>query len=240
MDPNISRSEGVTPLFNSINTRKIMYIFRLLLLLSLTVLIACKEEKAQDESEDQFLPDSVNTDGMAVAPEFLISPQGLAFVELGTSINDLPEAPLGDTLYMDTLVSEGGYDWVTRTLHLDDGRIVVEGNYLDSRVANDTALSLSQVNRIQVYSPRFMTREGLGVGSKVRQLQEVVAGQSVFINPIVGYDALEIGLESQPKLRYLVRDAGNALARSVMEAGRDLSLDDIPAEEELFAVVLLK
>ncbi len=199
---------------------------------------SCGNEESSSEQQKDILPDSVNTDGMAnVDPRFLIQSQGLSFVNLGQPLNELDTIVPDLGILQDTLVYDQDYVLATRTLTLDDGVVVVEGEYIDENKVNNGIIASSSVNRVRIESPRFQTRNGLSVGMSVRDLKQMFPEEEFYINPIIGYDALDISGVFNTHIHYLVSDPGNELARSKQEG---MSLDDLPAEAPFFAIVLMR
>lgn len=215
----------------------------LALLCVMTLLFtACgKEGGAPKNDEDLILPDSVNTEGMAtVSYEFQIQSLGLAFVDLGQPLNEMDTIVPGLGILQDTLMYDQGYFLATRTLHLEDGAIVIEGEYIDEEEVNDTLIAGSSVNRVRIESPSFQTQKGIAVGMPLKTLATRFPGEEFYINPLLNYQALDITGAFDTHIHYLIQDPGNEIARKAMTANQDLSLSDLPAESELFAIVLMR
>lgn len=203
---------------------------------------ACgKEGGSPRTDEDLILPDSVNTEGMAtVSSEFLIQSLGLAFVDLGQPLNEMDTIVPGIGVLQDTLMYDQGYFLATRTLHLDDGTIVIEGEYIDEEEVNDTLIAGSSVNRVRIESPSFQTQKGIAVGMPLETLTNRFPGEEFYINPLLNYQALDITGAFDTHIHYLIQDPGNEIARKAMIADQDITLKDLPADSELFAIVLMR
>lgn len=203
---------------------------------------ACgKEGGSPKTEEDLILPDSVNTEGMAtVSSEFLIQSLGLAFVDLGQPLNEMDTIVPGIGVLQDTLMYDQGYFLATRTLHLDDGTIVIEGEYIDENEVNDTLIAGSSVNRVRIESPSFQTNKGIAVGMPLEILTNRFPGEEFYINPLLNYQALDITGAFDTHIHYLIQDPGNEIARKAMTADQELTLKDLPADSELFAIVLMR
>lgn len=203
---------------------------------------ACgKEGGAPKNGEDLILPDSVNTEGMAtVSSEFQIQSLGLAFVGLGQPLNEMDTIVPGLGVLQDTLMYDQGYFLATRTLHLKDGAIVIEGEYIDEDDVNDTLIAGSSVNRVRIESPSFQTQKGIAVGMTLAVLAERFPGEEFYINPLLNYQALDITGAFDTHIHYLIQDPGNEIARKAMTANQDITLSDLPADSELFAIVLMR
>ena len=212
-------------------------------LLSFVFLIqGCGDDQKQpSQEEEMILPDSVNTEGFAgVDRMYWIESLGLNFVGLGQTLNDMDTLVPGLGILQDTLVYDQGYFLATRTLHLNDGVVVVEGEYIDENDVNDTLIATSSVNRVRIESPSFRTEQGIGVGMNLRTLQTTYPEDEFYINPILGYGALDISRVSDTHIHYLVKDPKNEMARAAMNNGVELEMKDLPADEQLFAIVLMR
>lgn len=203
---------------------------------------ACgKEGGAPTNDEDLILPDSVNTEGMAtVSSQYQIQSLGLAFVDLGQPLNEMDTIIPGLGVLQDTLMYDQGYFLATRTLHLDDGSIVIEGEYIDEAQVNDTLIAESSVNRVRIETPSFQTQKGISVGMPVGILSQRFPEMEFYINPLINYQALDITGAFDTHIHYLVQDPGNEIARKAMTSDSNILLSDIPAESELFAIVLMR
>lgn len=210
-------------------------------LLPLVLLLAsCGGEKGQQQQDDKILPDSVNTDGMALDPAALIRPDGLWFVNLGQTLEEMDTLIPGMGILQDTLIQEDGYYLATRTLHLPDGLVVVEGEYIQESEASEMRIAQSYVNRVRIESPFFMTEDQVSVGMKASELGKKYPDGPFVINPNPRYETLEILLSWNPRIRYLVKDPGNAIARSISSQNREIALSDLPQDRELYAIVLMR
>lgn len=213
----------------------------LVCLLTLLFSACGKEGGAPKNDEDLILPDSVNTEGMAtVSSAFLIQSLGLAFVDLGQPLNEMDTIVPDLGILQDTLMYDQGYFLATRTLHLEDGVIVIEGEYIDEEEVNDTLIAGSSVNRVRIESPSFQTQKGIAVGMPLQTLSARFPGEEFYINPMLNYQALDISGAFDTHIHYLIQDPGNEIARKAMIENQDLTLSDLPADAPLFAIVLMR
>ncbi len=209
--------------------------------LALALVAACDQEADQRQQQDEkVLPDSVNTDGMAVDPAALIRPDGLWFVDLGQTLEEMDTLIPGMGVLQDTLVQEDGYYLATRTLHLSDGVVVVEGEYIQESEASETRIAQSYVNRVRIESPFFMTEDRVSVGMKASDLGKMFPDGTFVINPIPQYETLDISLSWNAHIHYLVKDPGNAIARAISPQNREIALSDLPQDKALYAIVLMR
>lgn len=211
------------------------------LLLFCCLIQSCEEEQHPSQEEPVILPDAVNPDGFAgVDPMYRIEPLGLRFAGLGQALNEMDTLVPGLGILQDTLVYDQGYFLATRTLHLNDGVVVVEGEYIDENEVNDTLIESSSVNRIRIESPSFRTASGLGVDMRLGVLQATYPEDDFYINPILGYGALDISRVSDTHIHYLISDPGNELARATMSQGEELTMEALPSDVQIFAIVLMR
>ena len=216
----------------------------LFLTLILLALIACKNESQENEQEDQFLPDSINTEGMSEAEKAeieclthtdYICESGLFFARLGDYVADVQASELKEATIEDSVVSENGYDWVVRTLALEEGRVIVEGEFVDQRESNDTILSATRVNRLRIESPLFQTSDNVRVGDKIEKIADLYSNDGFQIISIPDYEVINIQVTGR-KFHYHLSDKGNKIADSL---GEGFSISDLPQEAIISAIVVM-
>ncbi|MEZ4776056.1 MAG: hypothetical protein R3D00_22965 [Bacteroidia bacterium] len=212
-----------------------------LLVLVLWGISSCSNETGEKKNQDLYLPDSINTEGMSQAeiecfsnPDFICE-SGLAFVRLGDYVADVKLSSLSDDDIQDSVQNGNGFEWLVRTLHLEDGKIIVEGEFIDQRYSNDSLLAVSKVNRIRVESQKYRTPEEIHVGTSLSDFLEKFEAASVQVFPLTEFESINIQVGSQ-KYIYLVKDAGNRMSTA---AGNEFSIDDIPAESRISAIVVM-
>lgn len=213
-----------------------------LCILAAGLIVACDESgQNKGDQEEEYLPDSVNTDGMAtVSPEYLIESVGLSFADLGQMLEEMDTIVPGMGILQDTLSTESGYKYATRTLHVEDGTVVVEGEYVREEDASQERIAQSFVNRIRIQSPSFQTKYGVATGMTIEALNEKFPGELFLINPIPAYQAIDITGAFDTHIHYLIHDPGNAIGLKAMEENVELTLDDLPKDKKLFAIVLMR
>ncbi|MCB0839599.1 MAG: hypothetical protein KDE26_21155 [Bacteroidetes bacterium] len=209
-------------------------------------LFSCKNDNQEKKQEEEILPDSIlNTEGMSEAEkaEYIclthndyICETGLFFVRLGDFIGDLQAEEIEGASISDSVVSESGYQWVVRTMQLPEGRIIVEGEFIDERQSNDTLLSNTRVNRLRIESPLFQTPDQLKVGDSVTRLLELYPEESFQVVSIPDYEVINIQVGNS-RYNYLVSDKGNAMASSI--AGDVILVDDLPREAMISGIVVM-
>ncbi len=198
---------------------------------------ACGDaNKETEDYDDQTLPDSVNTDGMA--NPFFISPKGLFFVGLGQQLEDMDTIVPEMGVLQDSIVYDQGYYLATRTLHLEDGQVVIEGEYVSEEGFDQMTIAQSKVNRIRIHSPSFRTKEGLSAGMTLEKLAKTFPGETFYINPMMDYQAIDISGAFDLHIHYLISDPDNAISRSATDS--ELTLADLPASEKISAIVLMR
>jgi hypothetical protein len=195
-----------------------------LLFALLLFLFACREEEENGESrlpdsqEEMPLPDSIDT-------------RGLAFAQLESYIADVvPDTNLVLSV-ADTVVNQGGYLWLVRTLHTSQGPILLEGEFIDDRIANDTLLSESRINRIRIESSLFQTRQQLRVGSPLSALRQHYPDSLISVTPIPGFDMVQVQA-GEESLFYLIFAPKLATQPQVQ-------LAELPADARIEAIVVM-
>ncbi|MEL6674010.1 MAG: hypothetical protein AAFR61_17535 [Bacteroidota bacterium] len=221
------------------------------ILLALGLWVACGENQAEKEGEDQpdmeeeFLPDSVDTSGMVEA-KCLTQPgqicqTGLSFVQVGTYLAELDFSESGGSEGDAEIVHEGGYDRLVRTLTFPSGQVVIEGNFIDGHLTNDSLIYASLVNRIRIEAAEFKTSDGVAVGSPVKAMlaQEVDSAWSIISFAqfdLPQYEMLQIQRKELPQLSFLVDDPNNQIGLAAGEAF--IQPKDLPEAARISAIVI--
>ncbi|MEZ4829985.1 MAG: hypothetical protein R3C61_27435 [Bacteroidia bacterium] len=196
---------------------------------------------ASESKDQETAPDSLSTSGMSKAeiecfshPDFICE-SGLNFVRLGDYVSDVRLSTLSEAQVQDSLENGNGYIWLVRTLHMPEGKIIVEGEFLDERFASDSLISASKVNRIRVESPMFRTPADLHVGSTLAQLLEKYDAASIQVFSLPEYESINIQVGAEHYL-YLIRDKGNQIAQA---EGNALTVSSIPQQSVIAAIVVM-
>ncbi|MDX2247674.1 MAG: hypothetical protein SF052_12895 [Bacteroidia bacterium] len=218
------------------------YLFLLLFLaLILAGFSSCGNEAKTEKPTEQYLPDSVSTEGMSKAdiecfshPDFICE-SGLEFVRLGDYIADVKMAELSEADIQDSVENGNGYEWLVRTLHLKEGKIVVEGEFLDQRYSNDSLLAVSKVNRLRIESSLFRTPSDVRVGMSLKEVLAVFEGAFIKVFPLPEFETINIQVDDQRYI-YLINDPQNRISSA---AGDDFSISDIPSDSPVSAIVVM-
>lgn len=131
----------------------------------------------------------------------------------------------------DSLESQGGYLWLTRSIDLAEGRLLIEGEFIDERVANDTLLSESKINRIRIESPSFRTMEGIRVGSTTADLMKAFPNADMGLIPLTAYGLMDVQPDSS-HIHFLI-----PLPENLPEEG-PISPEMLPADGEVRMIVI--
>lgn len=216
-------------------------LYLLLSLFFLAGISSCGNESGEEKEQEQYLPDSINTEGMSKAeiecfshPDFICE-SGLGFVRLGDYVGDVRLSALSEADIQDSVQNGNGYEWLVRTLHLKEGKIIVEGEFIDQRYSNDSLISASKVNRIRIESEKYRTPDEIRVGSTLHILLQKYELSDVEVFALPEFESINIQILPQ-KFIYLIKDKGNRISAS---AGNDLSVKDIPAESQISAIVVM-
>ncbi|MEM9986987.1 MAG: hypothetical protein AAF804_17990 [Bacteroidota bacterium] len=165
--------------------------------------------------------------------ETTISPVGLRFVRLQDSLASIQ--PQGSNLIgmRDTLEHANGYIWLSRILDLQDGQIILDGDFIDDRQATQALIDGSQVNRIRIESPSFETQEGLKVGSTFAELMKAFRDSTLYIDPLPDYQMLQVQVPNMGMF-YLFEEP------KLLENGQlEISPGDLPSDLPIRAIVVM-
>ncbi|MDX1906484.1 MAG: hypothetical protein SF053_05560 [Bacteroidia bacterium] len=135
---------------------------------------------------------SADTHTVAAPAVPLITDTGLPYAHIGLEIASVWPEGYQDEQVQDTVTTAGGYEWVSRTLIHDTGKVVLEGTPVSAGGLTDSMMNLSRINRIQISSPRYRTRLGLHVGSTVADIRQAIPDTALIVTPIPAYDMIEI------------------------------------------------
>ncbi len=165
--------------------------------------------------------------------ETTISPVGLRFVRLQDSLASIQ--PQGSNLVSmrDTLEHANGYIWLSRILDLQDGQIILDGDFIDDRQATQALIDASQVNRIRIESPSFETQEGLKVGSTFADLIKAFHDSTLYIDPLPDFQMLQVQIPNMG-MYYLFEEPKQ------LDSGQlDISPDHVPSDLPIKAIVVM-
>jgi hypothetical protein len=208
----------------------------------LALLAACGSESDQAQAEAKAAAAADSMEAKAAVPVDdcpdeldVICEDGLAFVPLGGFVAEVQVEDLAANQIQDSLESGNGYEWISRTLHFDQGRVVVEGEFIDARNSNDTLLSESHINRVRIESPLFRTSRDVRVGSSVQALRQAYPEGDFQVTRIPNYQAFQVRLPGS-HIFYLVGDpAGEMNEQSLAE----FSIEMLPPEAPIIAIVVM-
>ena len=217
----------------------------------LVVFVACSSEQQEQKQPDQYLPDSIDTEGMAISACLMqadrICDMGLSFAMLGQEVAMIDAEGLSITAIEDSTEFEGGYIWLQRTLHFQDGYVLLEGQFFQEKDYNPESLSRSLVNRIQVQTPSLATSKDIRVGSTIGDLLEKYDESEATIfsfgeledlrgNP--EYEVLQIKFEENPHINYLTPDPNFEIYQKL---GADkLALNKLPEDGVISKIVIAR
>ena len=221
--------------------QRIVFLFAFSMLL---VFYSCNSESSAtqtSEGTDTLTADELAMEAyMEAEMECLSNPwqiceSGLTFVQLQDYIANIDVEKWEPKEIADSLMQESGYDWLQRTIHLSEGSIMIEGNFIDSNISNDTILSESQVNRIHVRSTLYQTRDQLRVGSTVSELLERYPEHEWLISAIPDYETIVLQTRDS-RLIYHFADPGNQISEAPVDTFSILSL---PQNLKVYSIVVM-
>ncbi|GAB4412324.1 MAG: hypothetical protein OHK0039_18250 [Bacteroidia bacterium] len=201
---------------------------RSLFLSLLCLLAACVSQPAKPtEAEATPTPEQR---AAACLASGAICEAGLQEVRLGLSMFAFGGEALGADSATEVWEHSGGFEWLVRTYAFDDGRVIVEGSFLDDRYITDEHRNASAVNRIRIETARFRTPAGIGVGSPLAALGAAHPGADFLLTPIPAFGYLDVQPDSS-HLHYLL-----PLPDSLPEP---LSIDGLPQTTTIAAVIVM-
>lgn len=210
------------------------------LLVALTIMACGPSSPSDTESAaEAFDPASLGltqADSSCLHDPYQICEAGLAFALLGQPIDQVDWAPYGVVSSSEEIMTGNGFQWMVKTLAFPEGQLVLEGEFIDERFADEASLQQSPINRIRVETPQFATAEALAVGSSVEELLQVQPDSLYEVISIPEYETLAVQAPSTSSLSFLIEDLGNRLSVS---AGQDLRLSKLPPDATIKAVVVM-
>ena len=210
----------------------------------LIILIACDSQPKESQPDDEYLPDSINTEGMVLEEletlkcfekENQICESGLFFARIGESIAQVDTEEMEPESVEDSVENQGGYVWMTRTYHFKKGKIVLEGEFLDERQTNDTLLSASTINRLRIESSIFQTKENIRVGSTLSSLSKVYGDSLLQAQVLLNYERIQVQA-SDSRMIFLIDDPKNELAGKLGETPK---ISQLPQGAVISAIVVM-
>ena len=165
------------------------------LLFTLQFLVSCGESEQANAEETAPISDTLSmgeTEADCFQSADIICEEGLIFARLGGYLADVYLTDLPEGATQDSMESGEGYEWISRTLHMEPGRLVIEGEFVDSRESNDTILSNSLINRVRVETPLFRTAKDIRVGSSLSDILSAYPDKEWFATPLPEYRSIQI------------------------------------------------
>lgn len=196
------------------------------ILASVLALVSCQQEESQKGTPKKKKKISFST---------TIFRDGLDFVRLGDKLADLNLEELGFTEVGDSLEEAGGYMWLSRTLPVEDGQIILEGDFIDDRQFSEEKLGESLLNRIRISTPSFKTAEQISVGMSLEQLQKANGERKFFVTPLPRDGLVDLEDENG-HIHYLI-EADMTVFSVIMEQADPLSV--IPSQNKIKYIVVM-
>ena len=162
----------------------------------------------------------------------LICQSGILGARLGDLVAEATWENAENIAVQDSLESQGGYIWLSRTVHLPDGPIIVEGNFIDERNMSDSLLSESRVNRLRIHNSAFQTTDQLHIGSSVAEIIAAYPAADFGLIPLASYGMLDIQVDTS-HIHFLIRVAPELLAQD------SLRLESVPIESQVAMIVVM-
>jgi hypothetical protein len=182
------------------------------------------------KGEDQQASEEVKRD-----IEKVIYRDGVDSIRLGIKLFDLNLDSYNISHVGDSVEEGNGYLWLSRTLHLKDGELVLEGNFIDERQYNEEELSKSVLNRVRISDPSFQTSSGLAVGQSLADIQRSLGEYQPQVTPLPQVGLVDIE-DRQGHIHYLV-EADMTVFSVILEQANPLSV--IPQENKIKHIVVM-
>lgn len=215
--------------------------FLFLLFILAAGLLACTEENqsAKQTSPEPIAPNAISEEQQALL-DCLSEPSqicqiGLWFAMLEDPISDLPLEDILPKEIADSVISEGEYAVVRRTVYLEEGEVVVEGEYIEEAQATEENLNASKVNRIYIRSSEYHTQDSVRIGDSVQKLIDLYGAEGFEVGAIPAYQTISVSRVDDPHLFYHFTDKGNEIGTS---AGEQLSIADLPKDWRMREIVV--
>lgn len=215
--------------------QKPLYFPYLCLFLLTFCLFSCnrKSEAARTEQPKSGLSPQEQAELECLSKGDRICESGLSFAQLNDTLAAITLPDMDPEAMQDSSISRGGYTWLTRTVHLNVGRVVLEGAFFDDRQVNDTLLSASLINRIRIESPLLSTTGGIHTGNRVSDLEEILGKKDWLIQAVPGYGVLQIQV-GDSRISYLIPQG-----TIKNESDGTINRRKLPPDAEIIALVVM-
>jgi len=218
---------------------------RLFILLAFVcVLTSCNNENDAEKTQDQTsspgegaeLKQETYEETLACLQDpFHICESGIQSASLQDYLADVMIEPLNVAQLGDSLDEGNGYVWLVRTLHMDKGKVYIEGNFIDERKADEEEINSSRVNRIRIESPQFYTQEGLTVGKTLGDLLEVYSDSAFYLVSQPDYGVLDLS-RFNSHIHFLVELDSARMEALESEAS---PLSKVPSSQAIRSIVIM-
>jgi len=207
-----------------------LYMYGCILLLLGQLLGACSQK---GEQHQESLPQEVES-GETKLSSF-ITTTGIPLAQLGAMMIELDEILPEGTGFEDSLQSQGGYSWWTRTLVLEEGRITFEGEFIDEANYSEERLQSSKLNRIRLSTPEFETEKGIKVGSRLSDFASAMDGKEIFHTLL--HDQKMVDFEDHEGHIHYLFELDNNSFEDILEQSNVLSV--IPPDTKVKLIVVM-
>ncbi|MEL6132958.1 MAG: hypothetical protein AAFR59_06295, partial [Bacteroidota bacterium] len=197
-----------------------------------------EKQEAADASAEEMTTLEQETYEETVAcmkDPYHICESGIQSANLNDYIADIMVEPLDVQSVGDSLDEGNGYVWLVRTLHMDEGQVLVEGNFIDDRKATEETLNQSQINRIRIESEQFYTEEGIKVGQTLSDLLKVYTDSAFYIVSQPDYGVLDLS-RFNSRIHYLI-EIDVDLMEGLESAAAPLS--EVPGSQAIRSIVIM-
>ena len=212
----------------------------IVLLFSALFLIACNSSDSKEEQEakpgETPLEEYTYEDVVQCLQDpYHICEGGIQSASLGGYLADIILNTLDATEERETLENGSGYVWLVRTVNLLEGKMMIEGEFIDERQADSTSINDSKINRIRIESNLFSTEEDLKVGDRVEDILKVYPDASFYFATLPDYGVADIS-RFNSRIHYLIPLTKEQMASADTAAQ---PFDYIPKGQKIQAIVIM-
>lgn len=193
-----------------------------------------KTDSGKDISPPLFSPEEMkNNQADLIDPKFCgilkeneYCIRGPWFIQLGENMVwdslSVPGATIKDTVY-EQITNADTFAWNVRIVRFDDGEVILESDFN----------TFSLLGRVRIEKPGIKSKEGIGVGSTVKDLLETY--DSFQLAPYAEMELIELNPVGSSNLYFHIPDPGNVLQNA---KGGSLNVQDLDPTSKISRIII--